>query len=190
MKHWFLIISVCGMLGMGALCVLLTGQNRALRAELAERDAVIAMQAGESGLRVGDRVGPLRLFDRVGGTAQLDFGPDRPVTVVLFMSAGCGACEVILPQWEAMLTQDMVGARVVGIDAAARDPAAIEERSALFPTLGTTADQIGWLREIPLSPAVLVIDGEGVVRGAWYGQRATGRTGEIRGLVIDLSVGG
>lgn len=189
MKHWFSIVSVCGMLGLGVLCLLLTGQNRELRAALAERDDVIALQAGETGLRTGDRVGALSLFDREGAAVELDFVPGSPVTVVLFTSSGCGACEVTLPRWEEMLSQDMVGARVIGIDASARDASSIEERSAMFRTLGTTNEQVGWLREIPLSPAVLVIDPSGVIRGAWYGQRAAGRTEEIRGLVMDLSAG-
>ncbi|MCC5822454.1 MAG: hypothetical protein LAT64_06945 [Phycisphaerales bacterium] len=187
MKHWFSWVIGLGLVGMIVMTLLLSGQNAALRAELQDRDRAIAALAAEGGLRAGDTVEALRLFDADGETRWLSFDGGEPATLLLLVSAGCRACDITLPLWDAMLREDDAGVRVVAVDAGARQPAELGSYSDLYPTWAAREQEVGWLREIPLTPSAVVIGPGGRVLEAWYGARAASRTGEIR-AVLDAAV--
>lgn len=187
MKHWFSWLMGAGLIGLGVMVLLLAQQNAALRAELADRDRAVAALAAQGGLKEGDRVDALRVFDSSGQEALLAFDEGHAATLLFLVSAGCGACDVVLPLWDVMLAEGFAGVRVVGVDAGARTPQTLGAYSARFATLGTAAADIGWLREIPLTPSAVVIGPGGRVLGAWYGARSSSRTGEIR-AVLDAAV--
>lgn len=187
MKHWFGWVIGVGMVGLVVMVLLLTRQNAALRAELSERDRAIAALAAQGGLQEGDTVAELRVFDSIGRVGMLAFDEGHKATLLFLVSAGCGACDVVLPRWDAMLADEFDGVRVVAVDAGARTRDSLGVYSERFETLGTAAEDIDWLREIPLTPSAVVIGPGGRVLGAWYGARASSRTGEIR-AVLDAAV--
>lgn len=179
MKNWFSWVLLVGVVGLSVMVVLLARQNGRLRAAVEERDAAVAALASEGGLREGDQVGPLELFDADGTARVLGFDEGHASTLILLVSTGCEACDVAVPLWEQMLEEGGFGAMVVAVDASVREPSALGSYSERFPTWGTTAQRIGWLREIPLTPSAVLVGPGGRVLGAWYGVRAATRTGEI-----------
>lgn len=187
MKHWFSWVIGLGLVGMVVMTLLLSRQNAALRVELEERDRAIAALAAAGGLRAGDAVEALRLFDADGEERWLAFDGDEAATLLLLVSAGCRACDITLPLWDAMLREDGGGVRVVAVDAGARGPGELGSYSDLYPTWAAREQDVGWLREIPLTPSAVVIGPGGRVLEAWYGARAASRTGEIR-AVLDAAV--
>ncbi len=189
MKDWLSWVLWIGLAGLCVWVLALTRQNAALRRMVEERDASIVALAGEGGLRIGDRVEALHMFDPDGGGSLLAFDEGHPATLILLVNRGCEACDITIPLWEAMTDTDLAGARAVMIDAGARTPAELEAYSPRFPVYGTASDRIAWLREIPLTPSVVAVGPGGRVLGAWYGWRASSRTEEIASVLAEAAGG-
>lgn len=175
-------------LGLAVLVVLLMTQNASLRRVIGEQDARLLVRATEDGLEVGDRVGSLALFDASGVISELVFGDGEPAAVVFMVSAGCAACDFVLPDWDTMVEGGLSGARAVVVDVVAADASALEPKSALIPWHG--AQGTGWLRGVSVTPSVVLVRGDGEVVGVWSGNVASRRVDEISDLVLDAMLGG
>jgi hypothetical protein len=140
-------------------------ETRVLRATLAK---VTESKARERGLEEGRALEPLRLLDASGAEVAVRF--DEAVgTVLLFHSSACGACEATAPRWRsALLEAARPDVRVVVAQTdGARARADLE---GLPASLAVPLPPQGWLAGLPAVPATLVLDAEGVLVRAWYGE--------------------
>ncbi len=176
------------LIGLSVLTVLLLVQNAALRRVVSRQDARLLERATQGGLVPGDRVGALALFDASGAERGLFFDEGGPATVVFVVSAGCAACDLVLPAWDGMVADDLGGALAVVIDVAAGEPGALEPKSAVIQWRG--ARRAGWLRGVPVTPSVIVVRGGGEVVGVWSGNVAARRVDEIRDAARQASLPG
>lgn len=171
--------------GLCVLVLLLMRQNGALREAVAERDAMLEARLAQESLKPGDRLGAIGLYGASGAVSELGFGGEMPATVVFAVSAGCAACDLAMPAWDAMVGEGLPEVRLVCVDVTAAEPGALSPKSAVLPWYGT--GEPGWLREVPVTPSVVVIRGDGEVVGVWNGHRASRRTGEIRAAIEDAA---
>lgn len=188
MRNWFSGLMGVAVVGLCVLCLLLLRQNAGLRRAVADRDAAMAARASAEGLRAGDTVGGLALFDGEGGAVDVGFGAGEAPALVFLVTTGCEACEAAMPVWDTLVGSGVMGARVVCVDASVRDASGVVAHSAVIPTLW--AEDPRWLRDVPVTPGVVVVAGDGRVVGVWYGARAATRVDEIRAALHDASVGG
>lgn len=180
----FLVVATAA---LSVLVVQLTRQNKALHATLDKYQA--AAQAG--GLIPGDLVDTIQLVDATGRPYVLDFGSGKPPTLFLLTSAGCGACEETTPAWEGVLTEvQPSGLRIVNVRAGVADPAELkEETSPMWESYMAPQGHEGWIRQIPLAPSALLIDGNGSVLQRWYGSMSDAQVAQMRTALIDVAGG-
>jgi len=174
--------------GLSVFVVLLVRQNAVLRGEVLARDRQLSGRATDEGLKAGDRVGEIGLFDTGGVVSALAFGAESEPALVFVVSSGCGACDLAMPDWDGLVGGGMAGTRVVCVDVGAREASSLEAKSAVLPWYGS--HEPGWLREVPITPTALVVRGDGLVMEVWHGHRAARRTEEIRAALFDAALGG
>jgi hypothetical protein len=155
------ITSAC--IGLAAVSIFLTWQNRNLKDELAE---LRLPQIPPEALQQGDRMEPLTLLDNVGNRITIGFGAREGKTLLLIFSPDCPACVMTLPIWSEMLEEPPASARVIGLrlgEAQEDDPA--------LPCTVYAPDEAGsgLAGKIPFVPATLLLDDRGVVEQVWYG---------------------
>lgn len=140
-------------------------ESRGLRATLAK---VTESKARERGLAEGRALAPVRLLDPAGVTVPVAFG-DFVGTVLLFHSAGCGACEATIPRWRSALLE---AARpdVHVVVAQTDGESARIDLEGLPASLAVPLPPADWLAALPAVPATLVLDENGVLVRAWYGE--------------------
>jgi len=140
-------------------------ENRSLRATLAR---VTESKARERGLEEGRALAPLLLLDPSGVTVPVGFD-DFVGTVLLFHSAGCGACEATVPHWRSALLE---AARpdVHVVVAQTDGQSARVDLEGLPASLAVPLPPEGWLAALPAVPATLVLDANGLLVRAWYGE--------------------
>lgn len=158
-----------------ALCilvVLLSRQNRRLRADNELLAQALLREQTRGSLGIGERLDPLTVFDAAGATRPLAFSGDRP-TLILLTSGDCPHCTDTLPLWDRVLAQTQVAttgiASVVLLQVDADRPDQLKPALPSLPALGVTDAAATWLHKIPVSPAALWADREGVIRRAWHG---------------------
>lgn len=186
-RTWIAFSLVVSLLaaGLAVLVVVLHRRNLALAHELAAVQVQIATRAG---IQVGERVEDLTLLD--GSRLRLA-GADR-ATLVIAVSHTCGTCKASLPVWGA-IADGLRGSpvEVVLVDVDAREASeAIEAPAPLTPRLVRDGERT-WLKRLSVVPAGLLLDREGVVVKAWWGELAPGSAGttlaEIQGEAARLA---
>ena len=140
-------------------------ENHGLRTTLAR---VTESAARARGLEEGRVLAPLSLLDPSGDTVQVGFG-DFVGTVLLFHSAGCGACEATVPHWRSALLE-AVRPDVHVVVAQTDGASARLDLEGLPASLAVPLPPEGWLAALPAVPATLVVDGNGLLVRAWYGE--------------------
>jgi hypothetical protein len=178
----FLVVATAA---LSLLVVQLTRQNKMLRATLEKLDTA----AKSGGLIPGDLVDTIQLIGPGGKPYVLDFGEDKPFTLFLLTSAGCGACEETIPVWEGVLTEVRPkGLRIVNVCAGVSDPGQVEgETSPMWTTYAAPQGREGWIRRIPLAPSALLIGASGSVVQRWYGALSDAQAAQMRTALIDVA---
>lgn len=157
-----------------ALCVLVVLQRRQVDG-LADQLRILTDQIGRSALPVGEILRPLDSFGATPETpeqqvAALSFGDGRLGTLLFVHDASCGACAEALPRVEALAREyGALGVRALGVQLDARDPTSLVHAGSLIEIRGVPMNEGTWLKRVPVLPSLLLVDGGGVVRGAWYG---------------------
>ena len=152
--------------GLGALVLLLSGENRALRTQLAARATIAPLQPG-------DRLAIPTLDEAARAHRQTLPAGSSHRTLVLVFAHGCGPCEATMPIWREMLAVCPPSRlHVVGLSVGEPDgrPPAVEERPA-FPVRALTASERGGLLgRLPSLPASIILDESGTVESVWFGE--------------------
>jgi peroxiredoxin len=106
-------------------------------------------------------------------------------SLVFFLKKDCIYCETIAPGYRDLIRD----AQKLNIKLIAILPNSVEEGRRYVQTLGLSIDnvQTGSLSsyKIPGTPSVLMVDGEGTVRGIWIGAEP-GRDREMREKLVSL----
>jgi thiol-disulfide isomerase/thioredoxin len=178
-----------------ALCVLvvrLSGQNRQLRGEIERLNQAL----GNNGLPIGEILPELSSFGPSPGpikdapASALRFDDGRVATVLFVFSGTCGNCDAAVPQLTAMASSHRrAGLEFVGVQSDAMTPGELTHTSANFPIRGVPGAAQSWLRRVPLVPAILIVDHEGVLRAAWYGAMNERQQRQFRDE-LDVAAGG
>lgn len=161
----FLVVACTGLC---VLVLLLARENRRLKGELARVGMAVGAGVGSAPavtLAVGTEVGPLPLVDAEGAASELAFG-EGPATLVLMLSGSCGYCAEALPAWNDLAERAARwGVRAAAVQIDGPPGGNPEYRLVLRTPIAFVPGAAGtWLRGIPSVPAVVLIDGEGVVR--------------------------
>lgn len=166
---WFLILATAMLC---ALVFVLSRQNAGLRSEV----AALRQSAGEAALPRGETLAELEAFgpasEPVAGlpAEPMAFGDGRLATVLLIHTSTCGACEAMLPEMARLLARHRpLGVEFFAIQIDATGPDELRHVESGVPMRGVPGGERTWLRRVPLVPATLVVDAEGVLRHAQYG---------------------
>ena len=135
--------------------------------EAALRD-LTATKARQGGIEEGRVLAPLELLDGQGTRVKVAF-TEAVGTVLLFHSAGCGACANTAPRWRQALTEAARPDLAVVV-AQTDGTAARADLEGLPASLSVPLPPVGWHANLPALPATLVLDSEGRLVRAWYGQ--------------------
>lgn len=179
-----------------ALSILVLHQQRTIRGLDMELHLITDM-VGQTALPTGERVIPLATFGTTPASDEqspgvLDFGRDRAATLVFVHNGTCGACEELIPRLFS-LKDDLDGAsvRFVGIQLDAKTAAELKNPQAMagLENRGVAMNQGTWLKRIPLTPSLLLIDPQGIVRGTWYGSPNDLQWADLRQRIGDARRG-
>lgn len=178
----FLVVATAA---LSVLVVLLSNENKALSRALEKYEAAVKSK----GLTVGDIVGDVQLIDAEARPFSLEFGEGRPYTLFLLTSAGCDGCELTLPVWESVLTEvQPQGLRIVNVCAGVTTPQELHEQAQpMWTSYLAPAGHEGWIRQIPLAPATLLIRPDGSILQRWYGPISEGQAAQLRTALIDVA---
>ncbi len=180
----FLAFLVLSTAALAAITLMLSNQNRAMRAQI----EALQERVRAGGLVPGDLVEPLTLQDRRAEPFLLDFGPDRPPTLLLLTSMGCDACEHVVPLWESVLAEVRPQRlRTLGVRAGARPDDLARQDSSLWTCYGAEPGRERWLRRIPLTPSAVLLDPGGRVLHRWYGHPSEAQLIEMRIVLADVA---
>ncbi len=166
-----LLLVAC--VGLGTLVLLLSRQNQALRAELADRPRLTPLAP----LQPGDR---MALADVLTQTAGLNGDISPTLTerrsLVLVFAHGCSPCEATMPVWSEMLDDcppsrlRVIGLSMQDSDRGSEDVAAslpFEVHSPVEP------QRRELLRRLPRLPASILLNEDGIIEEVWYGELST-----------------
>lgn len=145
--------------------VLQQRETRRLRHELVR---MTEARASARGLAPGAPLAPIELLDAAGTRVQVDFRA-AVGTVVLFHAGACDACAHTAPHWRSALLEAARPDLAVFV-AQTDGEAARVDLEGLPPSLAVPLPPVGWPADLPAVPATLVIDAEGVLVRAWYGE--------------------
>jgi thiol-disulfide isomerase/thioredoxin len=163
---------------LAVLTLLLSWQNRSLKAELAA--AAGAPPAGA--LKAGDTLSPFDVVDGTGKQSHIVFdGHGR--TLLLVFSSTCGACRETIPTWNRLLAEGVPSAvQVVGIqtDFQHGGTAAVPIPDLRFPVFGAANPAAEPMSKFPAIPGAALIDATGAVKSAWFGVPTDAQVSELR----------
>lgn len=163
-----MLIVLCVILG--ALDALLALKTRRLSAEVTDLRA--SSQASLSNaLAAGQTVQPMVLLDHTGTPVPLSFEPGNGSVLLLISSGACEYCKEAEPIWTKVagdLQSDRL--RVIGlaIDTA---PEELEHADLPFDLYTPGGDAVWLMSRIAGVPAAILINDQGVVVRAFYGEQ-------------------
>lgn len=157
-------------LTLTVLVLLLMRQNRNLRSET----AALRQLTGESSLPKGELLASLDTFAPPSSDTPtpdaMAFIDGRLGTFLYLFSSSCGSCETIMPRVAALSARHTPsGVECFAIQIDANAPADLAHTDLGLPVRGVHEAPRTWLRRIPLVPALVLIDHNGVLIHAWYG---------------------
>ena len=161
------------MVACAALCMQVIWLTREIRS-LHSAGSEAVESAGAAGLTIGERLTtltPMGLAPTDGAANPLDFADGRPGTLLVLVGGACETCTLTLPYFNTLrgMWADS-GVEFVGVELDATDPAQLHHTAhAEFPMLCVEHGEKTWLRRVPLVPAAVLIDNQGVVRRTWFG---------------------
>jgi len=156
----YFLIGACVVLAL--LSVALTWQNLRLKRELTARvEAPLANALGP-----GDDLGQITLREESGETRLLTFAGPQDRSLLLVFSSTCPACRETIPFWgELSAAAGAQAPRMLGL----RLDDGLEAPVASFPIVGVDHAGSPAMQHVPYIPAILLVDGSGVVERAWFG---------------------
>ncbi|MCB9838946.1 MAG: hypothetical protein H6813_06365 [Phycisphaeraceae bacterium] len=164
-----ILVVLC--LALGALVVLLALKSRRLTAEVSELRAAAQVDLGNA-LGAGQRVEPMILLDPQGSPVPLSFEPGNGAVLLLLSSGSCNYCEEARPIWSRIAEASQSDRlRVVGLVTDA-DPEQLAALDLPFDLYTPGGDATAFMSRIPGVPAALLIDEQGIVIRAFYGEQA------------------
>jgi hypothetical protein len=166
----FVLVLACA--ALAALVVILSRQNRELKATVAAMDQ--AMRRSEDALKPGQRLTSLTSVDSAGAEVLVPLGATGR-RLVLIASTQCHACESVRPYWRE-LGQWASSANIETTCLLTDGPPKPEDAGVLLmPVLGVRSFRESSIAKLPTVPAVLLVR-DGVVEHIWPGPYdATGR---------------
>ncbi|MCW5767903.1 MAG: hypothetical protein KIT19_04405 [Phycisphaeraceae bacterium] len=167
-------------LTLSILVLLLMRQNRNLRSET----TALRQLTGEAALPTGEMLASLETFappptHSPGVIAPatdtptpdaMTFIDGRLGTFLYLFSSSCGSCETIMPRVAALSARHTPsGVECFAIQIDANAPADLAHTDLGLPVRGVHEAPRTWLRRVPLVPAMVLINHDGVLVRAWYG---------------------
>lgn len=189
-------------LALSILVVMLLRQNRQLRTEV----EAIRQSAGRESLPSGEMLAALESFGPPASAPMpspglpgapppnapppdaLAFADGRPGTVLFLFSGACGACDQALPLFASLAARHgPSGLECIAVQIDASGPDALAHTDMGVTVRGIPGAERTWLRRVPLVPAILIIDHDGVLIRAWFGAPDEPQWAEIEHEVAKLS---
>ncbi len=172
-------------------CLALAGLDvaLALRVRLLQRRlAVLAAPDPRRALLQGDRFPRVTLFDAAGEERALLDPSTSVAALVLVSSASCGACDAVRPFWKAVVRADSTTSlRVLELVLDARPEELSDHESLGSPgaTLLVTpgGDGLELAARLAGLPAAILVDGDGAVVHAFYGEVQAGLLSAVEDFV-------
>lgn len=148
----------------------LVRENRSLQHAASEA----VESAGAAGLTIGERLTtltPMGFAPSTDAANPLDFADGRPATLLVLVGGACETCTLTLPYFNTLRSMWAdAGIEFVGVELDATDPAQLHHTAhAQFPMVCVEHGEKTWLRRVPLVPAAVLVDNQGVVRRTWFG---------------------
>jgi hypothetical protein len=152
---------------LAVLVTLLSLENRRLKASLSR----VIDQSMPASLAVGRAVPPIEVTDRTGSPATLLFAGQAPATLVMVISGSCDQCQSMIPVWARQIDRaSNPRVRIVCIQTDAVAPDLFEKMEQSWPLYGGIKGKRGWVRDVPIVPATLLLDAGGVITHTWLGR--------------------
>jgi hypothetical protein len=173
---FFTAVLVLACVALSILVVMLSRQNRALKADLAAIEG--AVQRSKDALKPGQKLAPLTARNTAGMDVQVPL--DEPGRRLLLIgSTQCPACAMAKPYW-AELSEMAVSAKVNTLCLLTDGPGTPEDEAALsMPVLGVRAFPQSSIAKLPTVPAVLLLR-DGVIERMWAGPYEPQTRDEVR----------
>lgn len=187
----FLLVAT---LALSLLVLLLMRQNRDLRSEA----TALRQLTGEAALPRGEMLTSLDTFappppatadlHPAGTPDTMAFLDGRLGTFLYLFSSSCGSCETIMPRVAALSARHTPsGVECYAIQIDANTPEDLVNTTLGLPVRGVYEAPRTWLRRIPLVPALVLIDHNGVLVHAWYGAPDEPQWTQIQSQLAALS---
>jgi hypothetical protein len=162
---WFTLFLLVACVVLGAQVVLLSRQVRQLKSGEYPRPAPAAL---ENEIKPGTRLDTLRIVDQSGAT-QTIFTGQR--TLLLFTSPQCSFCEQAKPFWrELIAAAEKAGVKPYALVAGAPPSEATVAAAALpCPVFAYLSPAASPLKDMPITPAVALVNEKGEVVRTWGG---------------------
>lgn len=177
-----------------ALCilvVLLSRENRRLKAAPGPASPPAGAALRPPALKPGDYLAPLTFFDQTGRAFDAAFARPGRRTLILATGGGCPHCATTIPVWNEIL--DQVGSaavEVVGLQVEADSIDRLEPTAARFEIHAVRNPRHTWLFALPMVPATILTGPGGEIEHAWFGELTAGQQDELRAALIEASAGG
>ena len=182
MRGWTLVFATLTAVLSVALALELR-ENRRLREELV---AVATAKGRAAGIEPGQSLAAFTLHDAARRDVRVDFGGAFAGSVLLFHASGCDACASSVASWRGAVEQAArPDVRVLCIQTDAEEGGLVA-LDGLPASLAVPLPPVGWLATLPAVPATLVLDGQGVVVRAWYGELDVGIAQELAHAIAAL----
>ena len=182
MRAWMLVFAALTAVLTVALAYVVRENGR-----LREQMVVLAeTKAREAGLRTGQALEPFTLRDAAGKDVHLDFAGGFLGTVLLIHASGCEACENSRVFWRSAVEEAArPDVRVLCMQTDVRESSPLDIEG-LPASLAVPLPPVGWLAALPVVPATLVVDEDGVLVRAWWGELDADTARELAGTIAGL----
>lgn len=183
----FTAFTVVACVALSVLVLLLLRENRRLNAFFSE-----ALEGvGSTGLVAGERPPALDLLARkpADDSNPLDFADGRRATILLLTNGSCESCAFSLPYFNALAESwaaQAVVAAEIQIDAASPETLA-HPGSSVLPAVAVRDPFKTWLRRVPMVPAALLLDADGALVKAYYGELSPRQQTELQHAIERLA---
>ena len=171
-KKPFPLIAVLGpaCIVLALLVIVLSTKVRTLSAANIRLEAQ-ALAGPSEVLSAGQAVQPMVLLDPQGNSTPLSFEPGNGSVLMLISSGSCDYCEIAKPIWNQIANDHQSDPlRIVGL-ALDTTPDQIQEADYPYEMYTPGGDAMWLMSRISGVPTALLIDENGIVVTAFYGQQ-------------------
>jgi hypothetical protein len=154
-------------LALAVVTALLAWQNLQLKAELATDDPM------RNALRPGSVIDvPALIGPEVQPALDIGVSDPREQTLILAFTRSCPSCQELLPYWNGLVGQiEPTLVRVLGVEFGISGYVAPDD--GVEPQFDSRRIELAEARElnrqVPVVPATILVDDQGVVQRVWFG---------------------